>query len=79
MGAPEEITGLPKAPGVSINSASKEAWEACERPSKQGGVTHVVSINSASKEAWEHMERSKKGNLLMLFPLIPLQRKRGRG
>ena len=38
--------------GVSINSASKEAWErTIYLISKKSWLT--VSINSASKEAWE--------------------------
>ncbi len=38
-------------PHVSINSASKEAWEKGKKSLLHGGGN--VSINSASKEAWE--------------------------
>ena len=43
------------------------------------GARSFVSINSASKEAWEFISLEKWREVLGLeFPLIPLQRKRGR-
>ncbi len=41
-------------------------------------IMQAVSINSASKEAWEPPATAFWGGEIDWFPLIPLQRKRGR-